>query len=333
MPTMNSNLLMAVLAAGTVVCQAQDDPNRFGLGLRMGFNLDAKFKESGGETPRLIGPAVGGGIDRTYDDGFVRRDASGNQGGLTWNWGYQDASQVAGTELLLHATGATAVPGFSSDDDAQFGGELVYQRRLGQWSWGKWGLLAAFSVTDVQIDASHRGSVNAFRVTDAYSTGGIIVPGSPYAGSFAGPGPVISDSPARSTTSVLGAVESTRRLDLQLYGWRLGPYLELPLSERLSLGLGGGLALGYANGEFAYRDVTTIGGVSGTREGGVTDGELLAGGYAEAQLALRLSRRLGVFTSVQYQHLPDFEQSAQGTRAELGLGGGIFLSLGATVNF
>lgn len=333
MPKMNSKLFVAVLAAGAAVCQAQEDPNRFGLGFRMGFNLDAKFKESGGGTSSLIGPPVGGGIDRTYDDGFVRRDSSGNQGGLTWNWGYQDASQVVGTELLLHATGATAVPGFSSDDDPQFGGELVYQRRLGQWSWGRWGLLAAFNLTDVQIDASHRAPVDAFRVTDAYSTGGIVLPGSPYAGSFAGPGPVISDSPVRTTETLSGVVESTRRVDLQLYGWRLGPYLELPVSERFSVGLGGGLALGYADGEFAYRDVTTVGGVSGTRQGSASDGEFLAGGYAEAQLVLRLSRRLGVFTAAQYQHLPDFEQSAQGTRVELGLGNSVFLSLGATVTF
>lgn len=324
---------MAVLAGGMALCQAQEDPNRFGLGFRMGFNLDAKFKESGGGSLGLIGPATGGSLDRTYDDGFVRRDASGNQGGQTWNWGYQNAAQVVGTDLQMHAAGSTGVPGFSSNEDPQLGAELVYERRLGQWSWGKWGLQAAFNGTDVQIGSTHAGAVNGVLVTDTYATGGIVVPAAPYAGSWAGPGPVISDTPTRSTATVAGSVESSRKLDTQLYGWRLGPYLEVPISEHFSVQLSGGLALGYVDSEFYYRDVVTTGGGSGFREGGSGDSDLLAGGYAEAQLAFRLCREASVYTGVQYQYLPDFKQSAQGVQAELGLGESLFVTMGVKLHF
>lgn len=49
------------------------------------------------------GPATGGGIDRIYDDGFVRVDAAGNPGGYTWFWAYENESQVQGTFISFHS--------------------------------------------------------------------------------------------------------------------------------------------------------------------------------------------------------------------------------------
>jgi len=49
------------------------------------------------------GPATGGGIDRCYDDGFVRVDVSGNAGGYTWYWGYQNSSQNQIGFILFHS--------------------------------------------------------------------------------------------------------------------------------------------------------------------------------------------------------------------------------------
>jgi hypothetical protein len=48
------------------------------------------------------GPATGGGIDRFYDDGFVRVDATGNPGGYTSFWGYEDASQIQNGFISFH---------------------------------------------------------------------------------------------------------------------------------------------------------------------------------------------------------------------------------------
>ncbi|HWN96982.1 MAG TPA: hypothetical protein VNT99_18275 [Methylomirabilota bacterium] len=41
------------------------------------------------------GPALGHHIDRTYDDGYVLVDSTGNSFELTWNWGYLNASQYS----------------------------------------------------------------------------------------------------------------------------------------------------------------------------------------------------------------------------------------------
>jgi len=100
------------------------------------------------------GPESGGGIDRIYDDGYVRVDFGGNLGGLTWNWGYDSPDQVQGDMIFFTC------------------------------------------LTDMEGGAQQL-------LTDAFSLGGITAPSAPYFGSFAGPGPLISDNPLfRSITVV-----------------------------------------------------------------------------------------------------------------------------------
>lgn len=48
------------------------------------------------------GPASGGGVARFYDDGFVRVDATGNSGGYTSFWSYENASQIQGAFISFH---------------------------------------------------------------------------------------------------------------------------------------------------------------------------------------------------------------------------------------
>jgi hypothetical protein len=49
------------------------------------------------------GPPTGGGINRSYDDGFVYVDFTGGAFGYTSFWGYQDSSQIAGSFLSFHS--------------------------------------------------------------------------------------------------------------------------------------------------------------------------------------------------------------------------------------
>src|ERR1022692_4620187 len=109
--------LGGVLAAVPLSVLAEDDNpsewNHFGLDFRMGFNIQAKFTG-----PVVLAapppPSAGAAANRAYSDGFVNVDSSGNAGNLTWNWGYQHASQVSGDTLLMHAT---SVSGASINDD------------------------------------------------------------------------------------------------------------------------------------------------------------------------------------------------------------------------
>ena len=273
---------------------AQDDNpsdwNHFGADFRMGFNIQAKFTGAGvlaAPPPPSAGPAV----NRTYSDGFVNVDSSGNAGNLTWNWGYQHSGQVSGGTLLMHDT---SVSGGSINDDPNLGFEVSYVRDLGHESWGRWGIKAAFGYTAIDLRTS------AQLITDTYQLGGVTPPIAPYAGSFSGPGVVIGSSPARSG--------GNWSLDATLYDFRLGPTIDLNITKRLSVELGGGLALGVVDSTFAVNETTS------TSSTGCQ-----VGAYAEAGLAYRVCDAASLFAGAQFQYLGDFNQSVGGRSAQLDL--------------
>jgi hypothetical protein len=106
-----------------------------------------------------------------------------------------------------------------AQSDPQWGGELVYKRRLAQQSWGTWGLEAAVGYLDLNIRDSQALTGNAAVTTDSYPLGGLIPPQAPYAGSLAGPGILIGDSPTRTVATLGGGqvVSGRRELDGSLY--------------------------------------------------------------------------------------------------------------------
>ena len=154
-------MLLAVseLLGAAALAQISETPpasaNRFSLNSRIGYNISATFSTTV-SIPSVSnpGPPVGSGIDRTYDDGYVRLDASGNRDGLTWNWGYVGSSQTPGNDTLLMSGYASQGSAFTShaDGDPQLGLDLSYARVLGNHSGVQWGLEAALGWTDLTID-------------------------------------------------------------------------------------------------------------------------------------------------------------------------------------
>lgn len=57
------------------------------------FGVEASFSNLGSFSSPNAALPLGAGVDRNYDDGYNRLDSSGNAGGLTWNFGYANASQ------------------------------------------------------------------------------------------------------------------------------------------------------------------------------------------------------------------------------------------------
>jgi hypothetical protein len=76
----------------------------------------------GSNTPGIdsIGPADAF-ANRTYNDGFVFQDGGTSDGGDTWYWGYDEASQVSGDTISFHGGDGTAATSTGSDNYA-FGG-------------------------------------------------------------------------------------------------------------------------------------------------------------------------------------------------------------------
>jgi hypothetical protein len=308
--------------------------NHFGLDFRVGLNIKTKFNNIGAST--AVVPSALGGTDHNYADGFVRVDSSGDRGALTWNWGYQNASQISGQDTLLLHAASTQGASVVGKDDPRLGFEANYARDLAYFGSGRWGLKLALGYTDVQVRDSQALSGNVNLVTDAYALGGITPPVAPYAGSFSGPGPVIGDTPTRTISTVPGSalITGSRQLDVWLYDLRFGPYLELPLVERLTFQVGAGVAAGLVDSTFSFSDTTAMtsaGSVRSTGSGQKT-GSLL-GFYGEAGMAYQLLPRASIFAGGQFQYLGEFNQSVGGRAAQLDLRRSIYLVVGVQWHF
>ena len=142
-----------VLAATPLVIHGEDstdnNPNRFFFGPRFGMNFKADFQNKASYFgPVNPGPATGG-ANHTYNDGYVLVDSSGNAGGLTWNWGYQNSSQYnpAGAgSMQFHAIQSSSSS--STTDDPQYGGEFF------QVAGGQSGAVNRFNLRDGEIRAA-----------------------------------------------------------------------------------------------------------------------------------------------------------------------------------
>src|SRR5262249_10593102 len=140
------------------------------------------------------------------------------------------------------------------DGDPNHGVELTYNRRIGSWRRTFWGLEAAFNYSAVNIRDSRTGTDGPL-IVDTYSLGGITPALAPYAGTFNGPGAVISDAPTRLPVSTVST------LDADVYGLRLGPWIEIGVARRIAVSFSGGLAVLYVNSDFRSEQSVTIPGL------------------------------------------------------------------------
>jgi hypothetical protein len=342
MPPSTASLLRALTLGGAcsvlpLATLAQDDIssdwNHFDVDFRMGFNIRAKFMNAGAVPSDVpTAPSAGSAVNRAYTDGFVNVDSSGNAGGQTWNWGYQHPSQVVGDTLQMHA-GSVAGASQTLTDDPSLGFNVSFVRDLGHESWGRWGVKAAFGLTEISMSSGTPLTANAQVITDSYQLNGVKPPLAPYTGSSGGPGPVIGSSPTRSITSSTGLVAGSRSLDATLCDLRLGPMIDLNLFNGLSLELGGGLALGVVDSTFTY-DETTTGSSGGSTASGTTHGAgFQVGAYAEAGLAYRLGRSVSLHGGAQFEYLGQFNQGIGGRTAQLDLSQAVFCMLGLKFDF
>jgi hypothetical protein len=350
MKTTRFNLVvLAVALCGiTLSAAAEEDivTNRLSLSARLGFNISARFK---GITSPSIGippvprstpsqPGRPNGDLYNYDDGYVLTDVSENYGGQTWYWGYDNSvSQISDNTILLSRTTTTAGGGATGSfgDDPQVGAELTYNRFLGKWGDARYGLEAAVDYLNISLRANDNFSSSATRVTDAYPfTPGTTPPATlsgPYQGSYQGPGFVIGDTPVSSSTVVVpGAIfTDKRRFEGDLWGFRLGPYLQVPLGEPVDLSLSAGLAVGLLDANASWAQ--TIG--NSTLSGNGSEFEVLWGGYVSAAVTWYLSERWSLIGGAQFQTLGDYEHSFGGREVEVNLSNSWFVTLGLSYTF
>ena len=342
-------LTVAALAPAAI---AEENPtDRLGFSARFGLKMSAHFESV--SLPTAAASAVPrttpNGDPYNYDNGYVggvdglRPDISGNEGGQTWYWGYDGAGQISENTILMSRTttsGGSSSPSSSFSDDPQLGCELTYNRQLGVARNARYGIEVAVNYLNIDLHNTALVSGSATRVTDAYPfTPGTTPPKAsppdtspgPYQGSIEGPGFLIGDQPvSRSTEIVPGSsVTDRQKFDGNLWGLRLGPYLEVPFKGRVNLAFSGGLAVGLLDADVSWSQTAGNSGPSGSGN----DTDILWGGYVSATMLYQVDDHWGLFSGAQYQSLGTYEHRFGGRKVELDLRRSIFITVGLSYTF
>ena len=305
-----------------------DNPNRLFFGPRFGVNFKADFHNNAVNP----GPATGD-ADHTYNDGYVLVDSRGDAGHSTWNWGYQNASQVNSVNDTMQFHAIQSSSPFSATGNPQYGAELVYQRVIGSLPVlsGCWGLETGFGFTELDLRNNGSGTVSV--TTDAYSLNGVSPPSAGYNGTFSGPGTLLGDTPAR-TLAVPGTVTSHQELSGQLFSIRLGPFAEWNFTPQLALDASVGLTVAPTMVNYNFSETVALsGGGTFAMSGDSTKIKLLYGPYVGGMLRYNFNKNWGVYVGVQFQNLTDLDQSVGGSTARLDPGFTVYGTAGASWSF
>jgi hypothetical protein len=321
----------------------QDSTNRFTLSLRFGLNISAKLKGIGGS----LNPASNNKPGQ-YDDGYVLTDISGNAGGQTWNWGYDNSSQVNAVNHTVSFDRTTAVADANNsssgkaDSDGNIGFEIEYDRQLGvkeDWHNIRYGIEAAFNYTPIDINQTSTFGATATRQTDTFGyTPGTTPPSAPYQGSFGGPGFVLNVPRTGSSSATIpnATVTTQDNFDANLWGLRLGPYVEFPFGKKqqFTLALSAGLAVGLIDANESWKQTVNIpGNPTLTTHGGGENFSALWGGYAALDADYQFSEHWGVSAGVQFEDLGKYDHSFDGRQVNLDLSKSIYFLVGVSYNF
>ena len=316
-----------------------DWPRNLRVGAMVGFNLKGDFAMSGQFTVAGSDPGITGvaGQNHEYDDGYVRLDATGNYGGLTWNWGYENASQLTGQRLYFHsaqsftATGNTGVSG-----DAQVGFDSAYGERLFPLWGGSLGWELGFGVLPIKIRDTQPMAASVMRVVHSFNASGIdSFPAPPYQGGYTGPSVTIDDTAAAEPGETVPAMlNGSRTIDVVLYNFRLGPTLQWELHPRLALAVSAGAAFGIASGGLEYDETLVFSdGSSAQNNGEVGETELVYGGYLAGILRYHAVKHGDLYLGLQYMPLTSATFSGDGREATLQMSGGLYFSVGLNWTF
>jgi len=298
----------------------------FRAGVLIGANIDAEFSQSGTFGSSDGQPGV-------FDDGFVLEDDTGNAGGRTSNWGYNNASQYdPASETLTFTQTSTfsATDSSTANSDPQFGLDLAYGgtiKRIGK-TWLSWEV--GFSLLPMTVQGDSSSDALLTQNTFTFSTAGLLVPMAPYQGSPAG-GPLLATNIVGSGQSgTNGTLSASRKIEAILYNLRLGPHLHWDLTRQWSIEAMGGFALGFVDGKYSYDEQLLSGTGQSSASGSIRQDSWLYGGYAGVLTQIHVEKNAYFYGSAQFMTLGNVEFSDGGRQAELRLDQGLYFSLGFT---
>ena len=319
------------LAFSAIAADDPEDAERSGWFVRLGGRVSSGMKATLRDT-RPAGALVAG----AYDDGFVQPAAGGNPV-LTANWGYQSAAQVQGNDLVFHRLDGAPRGGERGGlkDDPQFGGEIVTGFEFFRFGIGKrearFGFefghsYSQFTVSDRAVaTGSATYTVDRFAL-DAASAGNPVTPPlAPYAGAAGTPGPLIGLGPSAHTVlTTTGTSALDSKLDGEFHNLRIGPWIEVPITSRMSLSLSAGYVAIYSSSRLdlaesvAFADPTVP--LPAAASGRFIATHWSPGAYAQIRADYHLTRHVGVYVGGDIQHSTGATVGAPGREARIDFG-------------
>ena len=356
MPVSGALVLATAVSADQDLQNDLNSTNRVTVSLRYGLNINGRINgpasanfPAGSLSPRIR--RTPNGDLYNYLNGYVLPDISGDAGHQSWYWGYDSSSQVnpANNTISFYRDSMASLPTVgddSLDDSSRLGVELAYNYEIGtkdDWHHLRYGVELAVNWMPVTLNNNGGYGIARSMQTDTYSyTPGTTPPGYgvgselPYQGTFQGPNFVINVPAISSLSSALPNADFLvqQHFDANLWGFRLGPYIEMPLSKHWSVHVGGGLAAGVLSGDASWHETLAIPGIgSVTQSGGGSDTKLLWGGYIGAQAEYQINQRWGLEAGAQYQYLGLYNHNFGGADVQLDLRKSIFLHAGVSFSF
>jgi hypothetical protein len=247
-----------------------------------------------------------------YDNGYVLKDVNGGADGLTWNWGYQEASQVIdGSIEMSRINGLKQVTTLDGFGDANlFGPEILvgfefYKFDLGKRD-GHFGFELGFrySTYSGSSSASVQSLVREDR--DRYDLGGVVPPLAPYSGHPDIPGPLISLNPVAQPTLTSEATSSLATdLSADFYTGRFGAWFQVPITEKFSTSASIGFTSIYAYGNADFTQANTYSNplIPNTlHKVSQNEGDWLPGAYMQVRATYWFREWLGVYGGFEWAY-------------------------------
>jgi hypothetical protein len=299
-------ILILVALAGSKRMQAEDpvEDTRSGWYGRAGavarFNVKATMKAQN--------PVLPAG---SFDDGFVRPDR-GESTQYTSNWGYNNASQIVGDNLVVHRYDNVKTVGENDlgMDDPLFGGEIIGGYRFSGYKVlglpAHFGLELGYGFSRFSQDVFFSATGTSSYTVASYSLNGVVPPIAPYAGTDSGDGPQL-DVNSNSSTTVSSAATTTfeGNVETTFQSVRIGPSLELDLLSNLTLGFSFGYSSVYVDGKVDYTQTTTFANpavptIASKQNFGKVAWE--PGVFVELNASFQFSRYVGAFVGGDFQY-------------------------------
>ncbi|HZQ46018.1 MAG TPA: hypothetical protein VFC07_03320, partial [Verrucomicrobiae bacterium] len=146
--------------------------------------------------------------------------------------------------------------------------------------------------------------------------------------------PLFPTTPGLPTSTPGATVTTHDEFDADIWGCRLGPYIDWPLTKKIDVRASGGFAAALIYGNDSWKQtVTPLVGPSVTATGGGNKFGVLWGGYVSVDGTYQFNERWGLDVGAQFEDLGKFSPNFQGRIVDLDLSQSIFVEAGISYSF